>query len=372
MNREIIKKLAAIEPDKNISVSLYLDINAKEMRHSDIKTTLTHLMDEESKNMNISHHRQKHFREDLVNIKDFFDSEEFVQGKNRAIAIFSKSTSNVFEVIYLPQPVENRVIFSNNFLIRPLIAYLDKYSKYLAILVDQTRGVFYEIDYGQIIDYFAFKEEEPQHVKAGGYYGYAERHIERHIDDHLQKHYKKVAGKAFERFKKQGFDSLIIAGQPTNRFVFKKTLHPYLLERLSSEIDVNMAKEPSNEVMNKLLEEIEKIRNVKHDELENELNNKLPQKAVLGLDKVDEHLNNGRVQKLLLSSNLRPVYTVCNECNYMIHDQLICPNCKTDMSAYDFKTNEMAAKALSQGSEIHFFENGFLNQHDGLGAILRY
>ncbi|HDZ86788.1 MAG TPA: hypothetical protein ENH57_03745 [Actinobacteria bacterium] len=372
MNLTTIKDLAAIKPDKNIAVSMYLNIDAKERRHSDIKTILNHLIRDEIKNMNISDHRQKHFRADLEQIRYFFESEQFQQGKNRGVAIFSKSTSDIFDVVYFPQPVQDRILFSQNFLVRPLLGYLDLFTKYLALFVDQTRGKFFEVDYGEISDFYNFKEQEPRKVKAGGYYGYAERHIERHIDDHLHQHYKKVSEKAFDMIRKYDFQWLILVGLAENLYEFKKTMHPYLKDKLAGELRVNIAQENTDIIMDRLLKEIDKIRSRQHQNIESEIKENFPAKGKFGIEDVEYELDRKSVQKLLLSPNVRPVMPVCGRCDYMLHDQLICPNCKIDLSEYDQQTNEMVIKALAQNSEIHFYKDDFLDQHMGVGAILRY
>ncbi len=365
-----VRKLATLYHDKNIGLSLYLNIDAKELRRSEIKTTLNHLIDEEFKNANLNHEQRKALRSDIDNIRSFVDFD-LIQGKNRGLALFSKSAINLFKAIYLPQPIEDRILFGSNFLLRPLAGFLDDYSEYLAVLVDQSRGMFFEVEHGETVDYYYFRDEVPSKVKEGGIHGYDERHIEKHIDEHILRHFQKVAKKTFDFLKKYNYKRLFLVGQAETLSKFKKTLYSYAKRKVAAEIEINLTKESSDIIMAKIFQIIEEIKNKDHQNISYELEDKYPHQAVLGLDKVNLELDRNRVQKLLLSRNFRRVYPVCDSCNYLIHDQLICPKCNTDLSLLDYETNQTTIKALLQNSEIHFLEDDKFDKQGGIGAILR-
>jgi len=372
MELEDIKQLASIKPNNSLGISLFLNINAKERRHSDIATVLNHLIEEENKNLNLNHYEFKHFRENIEGIRNFFDANSFVQEENRGIAIFSKTNIDLFEVFYLAQPIEDRILYSQNFLIRPLVGYLDKYGKYLALLLDQSRGRFLEIEQGKITHYRYFRDEVPNKVKEGGWYGYEEHHIEKHVEDHLHQHYKKVAQQALVMLKKYHYDWLIIAGQPETLASFKKTLHSYAAEKLAAEVTVNLTKSPTDEVENRMFESAKDVKHGQHENLTSEIMNKYPSKAALGFNEVEKALDRKAAYKLLLSTNLAKTFPTCNSCNYQVHEQKICPKCHADLSAMDQESNELVRQALFQNCQIHFLENELINRHDGIGALLRF
>lgn len=348
-----LKYLANFEPDRNYAVSLYLNINAMDRRHSDIKAVLNQLIEEEGRDTDISHHRRKHFKTDIERIEAFFSAELFKQEKNRAIAIFSKSTSNVFEVFYFSQPIQDRLVYSKNFFIRPLLGYIDQYPKFLALLVDQQRGRFLEVEQGKITDYDNSREEVPNKVREGGWHGYEEHHIERHVDDHIHQHYRKVANQAFWMLQEHDFKWLILLGTAENLTNFKKTIHTYLKQKLVAEIPSDLAQHPNDEILKRVYIFLNEKLVTEHHDLEHKLSEKNTNQAVVGLEKVNNELEKKSVYKLLLSNDFRPVYV------------------STSLNL-DFKTNDMVVKALNQDSEIHFISNEYLSKNGGIGAILRY
>lgn len=348
-----IKYLANLEPDRNYAISLYLNINARDRRHSDIKTILNHLLVEEIKKTDISRHRQKHINADIEMIETFFSAELFKQAKNKAVAIFSKSTSNIFEVFYFGQPIQDRLVFSRNFFIRPLLGYLDQYPKFLALLIDQQRGRFFELEQGNITNYDYFRDEVPNKVREGGWYGYEEHHIERHVEDHIHQHFRKIANQAFWMLQERDFKWLLLLGTAKNLTKFKKTLQSYLKQKLIAEIPVEMSVQPSNKVLERIFMFLSEKLAKEHNDLEEEIIDKNINQAVFGLENVDNELNKKSVYKLLLSNDYRPVF----------------PLTTLDM---DFRSNEMVVKALNQDSEIHFISNEYLAKNGGVGAILRY
>ncbi len=350
MNISDVKNLAKLKFE-NFGISLFLNINAKERRHSDIQSIITHLFDNEWQNLTLNHYQKKDLRPDFEQIRQFFESEQFKQGPNRGIAIFSNSAEGFFEVFYLAQPIEDRICISKDFLIRPLASYLDKYPKFLAVLVDQQRGRFFEIEQGEPIDRADFRDEVPNKVREGGWYGYEEHHIERHVDDHIHQHLKKVSQKAFYMLKKYDFKWLILLGTPENLVSFKKTLHAYLKRKLIAEIPVELSRMADDKVFEYVFNFLNEKTYAEHLQLEEELSDKNTSRSVVGIKKVDEELNKKSVYKLLLSTAFSPV------------------SLETGL---DFKTNEMVKKALFQDSEIHFINNGYLDDNGGFGAILRY
>jgi len=372
MNLLDIKKLAQIKPDDSLVLSLFININAKERRHSDISTVVNHLIEEENKNLNINRYEFKHFKPNIERIREFFDSDSFVQKENRSVAIFSKDAIDFFKVIYLAQPLADRIVYSSDFLIRPLLGYLDTYGKYLALLVDQSRGKFFEIEQGKITAYRYFRDEVPNKVKEGGWYGYDEHHIERHIEDHLHQHYKKVAQKALVMLKKYNYDWLILAGQPETLAKFKKTLHSYTSQKLAAEIHINLTKAPTGEVEQQMFKAAEDVKRSEHENLTSEIMNKYPSKAALGFKEAEEALDRKAAYKLLMNTNLAKTFPTCNNCDYQAHEQNICPKCHADLSVLDEESNELVKKALFQNCEIHFLENELINRHQGIGALLRF
>jgi peptide subunit release factor 1 (eRF1) len=93
---------------------------------------------------------------------------------------------------------------------------------------------------------------------------------------------------------------------------------------------------------------------------------------VLGLEDVIFELDRKSVFKLVLSNRFSRAYPVCGKCDYLLHEQLVCPNCGADLSLIDWISNELVEKALFQDAEVYFVDSPSLDEKGGVGAILRY
>ena len=365
-----IKELAGFTSPHGLCVSLFLNIDKKHLDSHDIDSTLNHLINEEEKNLSAGHDSAKHLRNDFGRIREFIKNLD--TGNNRGLAIFTCAEADYFKVFYLTREVENRITFSQKFLIRPLVRYLDDNSKILAVFTDRKRARLVEMDEGEIKRFIEFEDDVPKQVKAGSHYGLADKRIERHVEWHVHNHFKKVAEMTLDLLFEDGYEWLFIYTQPDDIKEFEGLLHSYTKRKVAFEKQVDLMEAKKERYLNEILDSLKKVEEEKHSELNDELFEAFPHRAVLGVMDVTYELKRKSVFKLVLSNRFSNIWPVCGNCDYRLHNELICSNCGANMSFADWETNFLIIDALKQDGEVHFIDSDSLDKKGGIGAILRY
>jgi peptide subunit release factor 1 (eRF1) len=242
MTKDDIKELAGINSKHGLCVSMFLNIDKTSQDKHEISSRINHLLNEEEKNLSAGHDAAKHLRADYAAIWKFAENGLVTKNK-RGLAIFSNSEMNYFKAIYFTRPVEDRILFSTRFLVRPLIRYLDDNAKILAVFIDQSRGRLVEVDQGEVTRFIEFEDEVPKKVKAGTHYGLADKRIERHVKWHIRGHLKKLTEMTLDLLKKDGYQWLFVYGLGEELSDYVKILHSYPKRKLVFEEQVDMLDE---------------------------------------------------------------------------------------------------------------------------------
>lgn len=199
-------------------------------------------------------------------IAGFMEAYQQRRGE-RTIAFFSGG-NNLFEVLHLPYKVENIVMVSHDPFLLPLLKEMEQDRRYLVILPDREKAIFYTMHSGIVEDKeFINHDTVPQDVKGRwpeAQYAERQNKVQRHVQDHLHQHFKYIAEKAAAFIKSRPVSGVVLGGHRTELSQFEKYLPKPLKEKVVgtfiSELKVNF-----NEIVAKskdVIEEADKKINI--------------------------------------------------------------------------------------------------------------
>jgi len=148
---------------------------------------------------------------DLEKIRGLFEGTR--EMPSPGVAVFSSQALDLWEVLWLAQPVADLLVLDRSPFIRPLTSILGRYRRICTLLVDRTRARIFESFMGEIEEYSEVLSEVPARVREGGWYGLTEKRIERHIDHHTSSHLKKTIASILNLFREKEFAWLLLGGQ---------------------------------------------------------------------------------------------------------------------------------------------------------------
>jgi peptide subunit release factor 1 (eRF1) len=378
ITQQQIDQLLEFKDGDCLVTSCYLDLNRTELLPQTMKIRAKDLLqlahrDLESKAG--SHAARESLRRDFERIDEFLKLR-LVRNQDKGLAIFACSGQKFWHVFGLPRPVRYMLIADHVPYVHPLTAILGEYHRYCVVLVDQRHGQIVEIYMDEVLERSDIIERSAPSAKQGtqGDRG-DERTIQGHQDRVVSQHYERVADAAFKLFKRDRFDWLVLGGRHGQLAEFKKTLHPYLQERLVGEIVAEPGKTPLREVLRKTLEISAHIERQHEAHLVTDLirKSKLSNLAITGLTPALNALSKGAARLLLVEEDFEAPGFACYDCHYLSLEQQNCPQCSKPLESCPDVVDEAIEAALRKKCDIeHVHGVTPLRDAGRIGAFLRF
>lgn len=381
ISRKKLEELTRHRNEENPVVSLYLNVTPprdfKAELNSLIHTTLHSIEDRYNKE------QLKGLGQVFTRLEEYVKTALDKSEDTRLVVIFADN-DGFWEENHLPVAVPSRTVVESHPYVRPLSVLLDKFNQYCVLVTDSNKARFFTL----YLDKFredqdvSLKDEVPDRVRvhrsmteSSSYVqGLGDEAIRSHIQDHIQHHMKNVADRAFEYYKKTGFNRLIIGGLDSkgNRWL-KDHLHSYLKARLVGEF--NASPTDPEEDLKKKAEEVaaEHERQNEKDLINRLFDKKGKNMGVVGTEPVIEALMSGQVHTLFIDYDFRTEGFVCARDHVLSTYIEKCPVCGEGMEKTKDLAEEMVEEALYQNSEVKYV---FMKHEDfdyyKVGAILRF
>jgi peptide chain release factor subunit 1 len=357
--------------------SCYLNLDRAKMPPQMLKIRVKDLLQsahQELAGKTGSHDQRESLRGDFEHIEEYV-MREIVSGRARGVALFSCTGREFWQAYRLPRMVRNILIADHDAYIRPLAAILAEYHRYGTVIVDRERGQIFEVYMGEIIERPEVIDQVPRRVREAGFGGREERGIERRHDRAVHHHLQHLADAAFELFKRDKFDWLILGGHRDLLREFKHHLHPYLRQRWVGDFFAEPGKITVPEVLSCAVEIEERVE----WEHEQRLTNELVQKAeagnlaVSGVSATLNALARGEAQTLLVEDGFEMPGYVCYACHLSSLVEQDCPQCRKPMEPCPDIVDEAIEVALLKNCQIeHVRGRTSLRDAGRMGALLRY
>ncbi len=377
LSQDDIETLYKYEPGNHLVSSLYLPISPDQSPNQ-LETSFKSLTGEVRKNEFPGKTKtiRSSLKEDQEKFRDFLESEDIREDFTRSIALFSCSEDDFWETYKLPVSLDRHFSIGQYPYLRPLSMILNQSHRTLVISVDRHEAVFYDIFMNMVLSRTKIESEVPKNVRKGGFRGYEEKRISRNIEDHVDKHMKKAARHGLETFREEDHDFLILAGQKENRKRFQKFLHSYLEENLIGTFDVNPDEADREKILEKSEPIIEEAEREKEQRTVEGLKNEVKREGlgVTGLESTIEHLNEGKLRKLIINRDFEAEGSQCPFCDTLSTEEPgPCEYCnKLTQPVSDLVDRIIGATLRNGGSTEHIQSDQSFISDAGIGGLLHY
>lgn len=274
---------------------------------------------------------------------------EHARDGERGLAIFSALKFGLMRVCPLPYPVKTRFVVDETPFLRPLLNMTDQHQRYGVALVGAKRARLLEFYMGRAreLDEHAVRAAELPHK---GRAAYAQAVAER-----------------LEQVTRQlGFQRLIVSASPEIEKDLLEALPRGLQDNLI--VDRSLGEDlPLHELRLKVAEADGQARKVREQVLAHRLLDTAGASSLVGLTRVLEAVEQGRVKTLLLRDGFAKLGRCCSGCKKLSLTQVKCVWCGAATETVFNLVEELADRALAQGAEV--FRLDSLTPLDNLGHI---
>jgi hypothetical protein len=150
----------------------------------------------------------------------------------RGVAVFA-SAASVIQTFALDVPVVNRLVVDEEMYILPLLEFLHRHRRYLAVHTDTHHGRLYTVGRGPVGLITEISEDVPKRQRsAGSTWGKEQATIARHREDHIL-HYRKGLVREMERaWAEEPYAGIMLFGPHEFLERVRKELPDYLANRV--------------------------------------------------------------------------------------------------------------------------------------------
>src|SRR5438045_1960919 len=229
---DVIRSLVGFRGERAPVTSCYLDVDGRKYpRHQDLEHEVSTLLRHARTKANghVSVRRDLHRIEELV--KGGLD-----RSRTRGLAIFACSEHDLWEVIPLPVPVQNRVVINHMPAVSQLEAVFEESTALGVLLADKQRARMFVFELGDLVEHSELFEALPRDYDTRGD---RDQGDVTHPRDALKhQHLRHAADVALAVLQKTDFQHLVIGAPDAIGGELESLLHPYVRERLFGRVHV--------------------------------------------------------------------------------------------------------------------------------------
>jgi peptide subunit release factor 1 (eRF1) len=290
----------------------------------------------------------------------------------RGIAIFACDAESIWEAIPLQVPVETRIVedrFPHCF---SLARIIDDYETYALVLADSQESRILVVSLNQAEQ--AAQTQAAEDIKRFEAGGWAQMIFQRRTENVVKAHTKDIGDRLGRLIKRYDIQHVIIAGNDTFKGVILNTLPDQIKDKLVDYInlDITANMEAIMDVIEPMMRQVELDQEV---DVVTRLEGQVGAQSlgVAGVAETAMALTKGQVDTLIMHQGFLATGGECPNCGTIragLRNK--CPYDGAEMQQIDLR-EAFTARALQQGSDIQIVEESeFLDQHEGVGALLRY
>jgi peptide subunit release factor 1 (eRF1) len=370
---ELIQSLQTLKTEGNPVTTVYLDVStSQQLRSAEIVVNnLFKQKKEKTFYKNLSDEEKRSVDKDVEGIIKFLNNQ--LGGARQSFMIISSARVYVWQVVHIGFPVENMMVIQDRPYLRPFLEGMSQERNYAIVLVDQGKGKI-------LVNHLGHKEELldvinliPDDTTDGGFGGMDERKNERRREEAVSKHYKNIAGQLEQLDATYRFDWIILGGLRESMSDFESFLRPDIKHKIFRKlsIDPNLSIDKVFQLIDK---EIPECRHMFEGDLLNMLANEFHKnyKGVSGIRHVEEALQQGQVDTLMIQDSFQTKGRVCKWCLHTTTDSDdLCSECGHPMERTLDITDELIHIALDTSARIEFVSTE-MGTFSPISAILRY
>ncbi|MFN2506695.1 MAG: hypothetical protein ABR540_21195 [Acidimicrobiales bacterium] len=375
ISEEVVRDLAGYTGTAAPVTSLYLDVDGRRyLRSRDLEPHLDALLREgraRTSSNGLSKAAIASVEADLSRMADHVRGM-LHRSNTRGLALFSCTADGLWRVVELTVPVRNRVVINHTPYVRELEAVVARHERFAVLLADRQRARLFQFALGALVEKTELMDHLPRHEDDGG--DLTRDQVAGQVAAATHRHLRRAAQVAFDVFREQGFDHLVLGAPDEVSGALERELHPYLKERIAARLSVavNASEEEVCQAALEVEAEIERNRDAA---LVTRLRDAVGsgRGGAAGLEAVLFALVARRVETLLLSEGFEAPGWRCRSCGFVGVRGPACPVCETAMDQVDDVVEEAIEEALAQSCRVAVCaDNADLDVLGRVGALLRY
>jgi peptide chain release factor subunit 1 len=359
-------------------ISLYLDLDPEQFPTPSARSTeIRSLVDTAGKQIEalegLDHEDRIGLRDDLRKIDSFLSSTDAPFKGAHALAVFSCTAEDLFEVVKLSRPVPRQVVIEPTPYIAPMITAVERRSWLVALVDRRSARVLTGTGDGLAEGARVEDAVHGKHERGGWSQANYERSIEADVDAHL----KHIAEIIDRRWRQGRFDRVAIGGQQETLPRFEKLLADEVRRHMAPgrvDVDLSSATEVQiSEAVEKLVAEEEKrTERDTLDRLEDALG--AGGRGAGGPEATLEALNERRVATLLIEPGFDGRGKRCPSCGLLLLEgEDRCPADGSELLEVDLLREAVVEAAVAQDADVLVVRSyPDLGPHRGIAALLRF
>jgi len=396
LTREVLRTLADFWSGGPPVVSVYLDVDGRRHRRpldyeAELRRLLRHAAararndngggaDERARRWRRAHlGRASWSREGAAPLaKDLARIEHQVRqgvdrSRTRGLALFSCTGAGLWEVVELPVPVRNQVVVDRAPHVQQLELVLEERERVGVLLVDRQRARILVFELGELVDRSELFDALPRHEDDRG--DWDRDHVADHRADAAHHHLRRAGQVAFQVFRGQGFEHLVLGGPEQVVSELERELHSYLRDRVAARVSLPVGA-PDDELRRAAMDVQDTVRADRQAVQVRRLRDRVGAgngAAVAGLGPVLGALGERRVHGLLVSDGYEDPGWRCASCSQLAARGPSCHRCGASMDRVDDVVEAAVEEALRQGCVVNIcVGDADLDVLGRIGALLRF
>jgi peptide chain release factor subunit 1 len=368
LSPDTLRRLAELRPSDGKVISIYLNLDPTEFASAQARATaINSLLDEAGR---AAREEKPSVREDVERIRDAFKSLDF-QGAH-GVAIFASGAEDLLEIIKLPRTVDNAVVIDEAPYVEPLVEVQAR-ARYGVVLVNRQTARIFRGSRDRLDEIARVDDEVHGRHDQGGW---SQARYQRSVEKEAQDHLKHAADELLRRHQRRPFEALFVGAPEAVYKDFCERLHPYLKERVSGRIDVDVEHTNADEVQHAAESTIEtyerKLEKAALDRLEEALGS--GSRGASGLEDTLAALNEQRVEALLLQDNFDAAGVCCPQCGWLGPSNVeACPADGTPTAPRQDITDLAVRRAITQSAQVvRVSDDERLEEMGSIAAVLRF
>jgi peptide chain release factor subunit 1 len=368
LSPDTLRRLAELRPTEGKIVSIYLNLDPAEFGDGRARSSaINSVLDEAERR---ARDEEPPVREDVQRVRDLFKGFDF-QGAH-AVAVFASGADDLLETFKLPRAVSNAVVIDDSPYIEPLVE-MQATALYGVVLVNRQLARIFRGSRDRLDEVAIVRDEVSRRHDQGGW---SQARYQRSVDKEAYDHLKNTNDELLRLHNRRAFDALFVGAPEAVYADFRERLHPYLAERLTGRIDVDVENTGADDVQRAAGEAIAAYeRKLEEETLDRLLAAKSSSgRGATGLEDTLEALNEQRVEVLLLEENFDAAGVCCPQCGWLGPQGVTaCPADGTPTLERDDITDLAVRRAVRQSARVVLVrDDERLEPLGSIAALLRF
>jgi hypothetical protein len=368
-----IQRLIQRDSDGRQILSLYLDMSV----NSDNKRTHHIFLSKQKASFaELQSDRERHHREPLGELLARIDrwiDEEF-DPTNRGVAIFGEVGGDWFEAYQVPTALPNRLDLLPQVVIGPLTQIVRSHPRYCIVVVDREHLRLVSAHMGKLLAEHEVAPDAiptPHDVQAGGY---SHKDYQKRKAEETRHFYKQFAEEVVQFGRRQQAEHYALLGTTENTKNFTEFLPKEITERIVHEGHAPAAA-TSIELVRLLQPTVDELALRDQAEAVDLVRERVRQAhfATSGLQDTLVQLQEGKVERLMMSRDLEREGVQCTQCNfYLVRRDGPCPYCGGELRPGVDLVESMIRMAATQAAHVDIVAGDTMQDLNGVGALLKF